>query len=461
MKLWGGRFKGEMDKQAQDFQSSLRFDQRLWRYDIQGSIAHAEMLGRQGVISSKDAADIIAGLKSIAQALEKGELALPGEAEDVHTAVEALLTERIGSTGGKLHTGRSRNDQVALDLRMYVRDEIGHLANLLMNLEAALLSLAEAHAETIMPGYTHLRKAQPVTLGHHLLAYVAMFERDLDRLKDCYRRTDVSPLGAAALAGSSLPLDKHSTARALGFAQVAGNTIDAVSDRDFVLEFLGDLSLVMVHLSRLAEELILWSTEEFGFIEWDDRLTTGSSLMPQKKNPDIAELVRAKAGRVFGHQVSLLTVMKALPLAYNKDLQEDKEALFDAVDTVESCLRMAAEMIRSVVVRKETMLTACSSGFMWATELADYLVMKGVPFREAHAIVGRLVLYCYENGIDLKDVDLKTLASFSPLLGSDVYQFADPGTCVRKRDKEGEPSPEAVKRAIGEARKRLAAYQFS
>ncbi len=456
-KLWGGRFQKETDRLVDDFHSSISFDRRLYRYDITGSMAHARMLARAGIIRQQEAEAIINGLQELLEDIEAGRVEFSVAAEDIHMNVEQLLIERIGEVAKKLHTARSRNDQVALDVRMYLRDEIDAVLELLAGLVAALLDLAEKHVHTVMPGYTHLQRAQPVTLAHHLLAYCQMFERDMDRLRDCRRRVNVCPLGAGALAGTTFPLDREFVARELGFDGIAENSLDAVSDRDFAVEFAAAASLIMVHLSRFCEEIILWSSTEFGFIELDDAYSTGSSMMPQKKNPDVAELVRGKSGRVFGDLTALLVMLKGLPLAYNKDMQEDKEALFDAVDTVKKCLLVFRPMVATMRVRADNMARAARGGFTNATDLADYLVRRGVPFREAHAAVGRAVAYCLERGKCLEDLTLEEMRRFSPAAGEDVYQAIGIDRCVAARAVPGGPAPEAVRRAIAAARQRLAA----
>ncbi|MBC7325086.1 MAG: argininosuccinate lyase, partial [Moorella sp. (in: Bacteria)] len=414
MKLWGGRFTRTTDRLVEDFHSSIRFDQRLYRQDIAGSIAHARMLAAVGLITPAEGEAIIKGLEGIRADIEAGRVTFDVGAEDIHMNIEKLLTERIGAAGKKLHTARSRNDQVALDLRLYLKEEIPAVKKLLAGLQKVLVDLATEHQHTIMPGYTHLQKAQPVTLAHHLLAYFEMFRRDQERLDECLERLDVLPLGAGALAGTTLPIDREMVARELGFKQISANSLDAVADRDFVVEFLAAASLIMMHLSRLAEEIILWASEEFGFIELDDAYSTGSSMMPQKKNPDVAELVRGKTGRVYGHLMGMLTILKGLPLAYNKDLQEDKEALFDALDTVKGCLLVFAPMLATAKFRVERMREDAARGFAAATDVAEYLVRKGLPFREAHAVVGSLVLYCLEQGKSFQDLTLAEWQSFSP-----------------------------------------------
>lgn len=454
-KLWGGRFLKETDRLVEDFHSSISFDQRLYKYDIKGSIAHALMLGQTGVIRPDEAGAIVRGLEEVLADIEEGRVELSVGAEDIHMNVEQLLTEKVGELGKKLHTARSRNDQVALDVRMYLKDEIDNIIALLRGLQLSLLDLAEKHLDTVMPGYTHLQRAQPVTYAHHLMAYCEMFRRDEERLADCRRRTDVMPLGAGALAGTTFPLDRDYVARQLGFAAITENSLDAVSDRDFAVEFTASASLIMVHMSRLCEEIILWSAAEFFFIELDDAYSTGSSMMPQKKNPDVAELIRGKSGRVFGHLQALLTMLKGLPLAYNKDMQEDKEALFDAVDTVKKCLIVFQPMLETIQVKKDVMAEAAQGGFTNATDLADYLVRRGMPFREAHAAAGQAVLYCLKKGLTLDRMSLEEYKEISPLVEGDVYQAIDIKNCVGARKAPGGPAPEAVAGAIARARKRL------
>ncbi|SHI80800.1 argininosuccinate lyase [Desulfofundulus thermosubterraneus] len=454
-KLWGGRFQKATDHLVDDFHSSISFDQRLYRYDIRGSIAHARMLAKQGIIALEEAEAIVQGLEDILADIESGRVEFSVAAEDIHMNIEQLLTERIGPVGKKLHTARSRNDQVALDVRMYLKDEIDAIIALLRQLQETLLDLAEKHLDTVMPGYTHLQRAQPITLAHHLMAYVQMFGRDVDRLQDCRRRTDVLPLGAGALAGTTFSIDPAYVAEQLGFAAVAENSLDAVSDRDFAVEFAAAAALIMVHLSRFCEEIILWSSAEFAFVELDDAYSTGSSMMPQKKNPDVAELTRGKAGRVFGDLMTLLTMLKGLPLAYNKDMQEDKEALFDAVDTVKKCLRVFTPMVASLKVRPENMAGAARGGFTNATDLADYLVKKGVPFREAHEQVGKLVYYCLSRGKSLEELSLEEFRHFAPQVEEDVYQAIDIRQCVAARRVLGGPAPDSVREAISRARERL------
>ncbi|MCR4442699.1 MAG: argininosuccinate lyase [Peptococcaceae bacterium] len=462
-KLWGGRFQKNTDALAEDFHSSISFDRRLYRHDIRGSIAHARMLGEEGIITRREAAQIIAGLEEILQEIEDGKIQFSQEAEDIHMHIEAVLTEKIGPAGKKLHTGRSRNDQVALDTRLFVREEIEKTRLLLLDLVDVLVGLAGEHAETIMPGFTHLQIAQPVTLGHHLLAYTEMFKRDYGRLEDCRRRADVMPLGSGALAGTTFPLNREKVARELGFSRVSENSMDSVSDRDYIIEFLAALSLVMMHLSRLAEEIILWASQGFAFVELDDAYSTGSSIMPQKKNPDVAELVRGKTGRVYGDLLALLAVMKGLPLAYNKDMQEDKEALFDGVDTVQKCLLVFAPMLATAVFRKEEMYKAAGKGFSNATDLADYLVRKGMSFRDAHRLAGSLVSYCVSCGKVLEELTLEEMKKagrdtgmeLADRIDSDVYEALRLENVVGRRLTHGGTAPVRVREAVERARRWL------
>jgi len=455
-KLWGGRFQKETDPQMASFHSSLSFDRRLVFHDIRGSQAHARMLGETGIVTREEAAVLAAGLGQLAEDLRQGRAELPAGAEDVHSAVEQLLKDRLGAVAGKLHTGRSRNDQVALDLRLYLKEEIERIVSLLGDLAGALLDAAGRHVETVLPGYTHLQRAQPVTLAHHLLAYAEMFFRDLERFADCHRHSDVLPLGSGALAGSGFPLDRHLVARELGFARVGENSMDGVADRDFAVEFVFCASLSMVHLSRLGEELVLWSSAEFSFVEMDDAFATGSSMMPQKKNPDAAELVRGKTGRVCGDLVALLTVLKGLPLTYNKDLQEDKEAVFDAADTLAACLTVVTGVLRTLRVNSEVMRRAAGEGFTNATDLADYLAGRGVPFRTAHEVTGRIVLYALAQGKTLEELSLAELKEFWPGFDETVYARISVEECVRVRATYGGPAPERVGEALVRARARLA-----
>lgn len=455
MKLWGGRFQKTTDRLVEDFHSSISFDQRLYKQDIRGSIAHATMLGKVGVITEEEAAQIVTGLKQVLEEIEQGKVEFDIAAEDIHMNVEQLLTAKIGAVGKKLHTARSRNDQVAVDVRMYLKDEINEIQVLLRELVETLLDLAEQHTLTVMPGYTHLQRAQPITLAHHLVAYTQMFMRDRERLADCYKRTDVLPLGSGALAGTTFPLDRAYTAELLGFAQVSDNSLDAVSDRDFAVEFCAAASLIMMHLSRFCEEVILWASGEFAFIDLDDAYSTGSSIMPQKKNPDVAELIRGKTGRVYGHLMGLLTMLKGLPMAYNKDMQEDKEALFAAIDTVKGCLLVFRPMIATMSIRKENMAKAARGGFTNATDVADYLAKKGVPFREAHEIVGKAVFYCLQQGKALEELTMAEYQELSPVFDQDVYAAIGVEYCAAARKVQGGPAPEAVKQAIARTRERL------
>lgn len=455
MKLWAGRFTKDTDILTEEFNASIEVDRRMYRQDIEGSIAHAAMLARQGIISQAECDQIVAGLKEIREELEAEQLEFSVEAEDVHMNIETFLTAKIGEVGKKLHTARSRNDQVALDVRLYLRDEIREVRRLILALQETILQLASEHIETIMPGYTHMQKAQPVTLGHHLLAYFEMLRRDIGRLDDCRKRLLAMPLGSGALAATGFPLDRDYVREQLGFTELTRNSLDGVSDRDFAIEFCSFASILMMHLSRWAEELILWSTEEFSFMTLDDAFSTGSSIMPQKKNPDIAELVRGKTGRVYGDLITLLTLMKALPLAYNKDMQEDKEALFDAVDTVKKCLLVFTPMLATARFNKQQMAKSARGSFTNATDLADYLANKGLPFRDAHAVVGQAVLYCINNHCALEELELPTLQRFSELIDKDVYQSLDIKACIARRSIPGGPAPVAVERALEESKQWL------
>ena len=454
-KPWAGRFTEATDRFVEAFTASVSFDQRLARHDIQGSIAHATMLARIGVLSEPEQKAIVAGLEAILRDLDRGEFDWSVELEDVHMNIEARLTERIGEAGKKLHSGRSRNDQVATDLRLYLREEIDHIGELILRLQAALLDLAEQEAETIMPGFTHLQVAQPVTFGHHLLAWYEMLARDAERLRDCRKRVNVMPLGAAALAGTSFPLDRQYTAELLGFDRPAANSLDAVSDRDFAIEFGACASLIMLHLSRFSEELILWASPQFGFVDLPDAFCTGSSIMPQKKNPDVPELVRGKSGRVFGHLIGLLTLMKSQPLAYNKDNQEDKEPLFDTVDTLSHCLRAFADLVPRLRPNRDAMYRAARNGYATATDLADYLVRRGVAFRDAHEIVGKAVRLGIETGRDLAELSLAELRQFSSSIEADVFEVLTLEGSVRARDHFGGTAPERVRKAVRSAREAL------
>ena len=450
-KLWGGRFQKNTDKKVDDFNSSIRFDQRMYSQDIKGSIAHAKMLGKQGIIDMADSEKIVKGLLEVLSDIENGKVEFLIDAEDIHMNVEKLLTDKIGDAGKRLHTGRSRNDQVALDIRMYLMDEIDEIYEMVKNLMDAIVSIAKEHTETIMPGYTHLQKAQPISFAHHLMAYFEMLKRDSERLSDTKKRTNVMPLGSGALAGTTYPLDREFVANELGFAGVTQNSLDGVSDRDFVIELASCLSIIMMHLSRFSEELILWSSHEFSFVEMDDAFSTGSSIMPQKKNPDVAELIRGKTGRVYGHLMGLLTTMKGIPLAYNKDMQEDKEPIFDAIDTVKLCLPVFRDMIVTMTVRKENMLKGAKGGFTNATDVADYLVKKGMPFRDAHEVVGKLVFYSISKDKSLDELTIAEFKEFSNIIEDDVYDAISMETCVNGRTVIGGPAKETVEKAISNA----------
>jgi len=454
-KLWDGRFSQPTDEFVEAFTASVSFDRRLYRHDIMGSKAHATMLAKVGVLTEKECQTIITGLDAIERDIETGNFAWSTKLEDVHMNIEARLTDKIGTTGKKLHTGRSRNDQIATDIRLYLRDEIKNVISELKRLQQGILTLAEAEANTIMPGFTHLQTAQPVTFGHHLLAWCEMLFRDVARLKDCQSRVNVMPLGAAALAGTSYPIDREYTAELLGFGAVTENSLDAVSDRDFVIEFVSAASILMMHLSRYSEELILWSSAQFNFVELSDSFCTGSSIMPQKKNPDVPELVRGKMGRVQGHLVSLLTLMKGQPLAYNKDNQEDKEPLFDTIDTIKSCLKVYADMMPNISVNRDAMRSAAAQGYSTATDLADYLVRKGLPFRDAHSVVGKSVAYGIEQQKDLAELSLDELQTFSDMISNDVYEVLTLEGSVAARNHIGGTAPEQVKAAIKRALKKL------
>ena len=448
MKLWAGRFQKETDTLVNDFNSSITFDARLYKEDIEGSMAHAAMLGRQGIIEAREAEKIIDGLKAILADIEADNVEFSLDNEDIHMNIEALLTERIGQTGKRLHTARSRNDQVALDFRLFVKREIPVIIGMALELEKVLVKKAQANLETVMPGYTHLQRAQPTTFAHYMMAYANMIRRDITRLEDCMEHMDECPLGAGALATSTYGVDRFQTAAALGFRKPTDNSMDSVSDRDFAIEFLSACSILMMHLSRFSEEIILWCSWEFKYVELDDAYSTGSSIMPQKKNPDVAELVRGKTGRVYGSLFSLLTVMKGLPLAYNKDMQEDKEPVFDAIDTVEMCLPVFTAMLDTLTVLPKNMRKAASGGFINATDCADYLVKKGLPFREAYMIVGRLVNMCIKTGETLDTLPLKDFRSVSGVFDADVYEALELKTCVNGRKVCGGPAKEAVERQI-------------
>ncbi len=455
-KMWAGRTDGVTSQIADDFNSSISFDSRMAKQDITGSMAHAAMLGACGIITEAEAAQLIDGLQGILDDLMSGALAIDVSCEDIHMFVEQVLTQRIGDVGKKLHTARSRNDQVALDLRMYLREEIDTIDGLARELLAAILAQAEAHKNVILPGYTHLQRAQPVTFGYHLLAYAMMLLRDLSRLADCRKRMNVSPIGSCALAGTTYATDRRFEAQKLGFDDICRNSLDGVSDRDFCAELLSALSVLMMHLSRFSEEIILWSSWEFRFVELSDAFTTGSSIMPQKKNPDMAELVRGKTGRVYGDLMGLLTTLKGLPLAYNKDMQEDKEGVFDACDTVKMCLQVFTGMITGMKVRADVMLAAAKGGFINATDLADYLVRKGLPFRDAYKISGQTVAKCIADGLVLDTLPLEVYKAFSPLIEADVYEAIDLNTCVEKRISEGGTSVKSVEAQLAWVREQLA-----
>ena len=454
-KTWGGRFREDIDKMVEGFNASIHFDWRLYAQDIEGSVAHCRMLGKQGIISKDDAARIIDALEDMKAGMDEGAFP-PREAfEDIHTLVERSLIDKVGSLGEKLHTGRSRNDQVALDVRMFVRDAIHRVTALINEMQRVLIDVAEMNIDLIMPGYTHLQRAQPVLLAHHLLAYVEMLKRDRQRFQENLKRVNILPLGSAALAGTTYNLDREMVARELHFDAISENSMDAVSDRDFVLEYLFAASLLMMHLSRLSEELIIWSSEEFGFITLPDAFCTGSSIMPQKKNPDVPELVRGKTGRVYGNLISLLTTMKGLPLTYNKDLQEDKEALFDTVDTLEQCLGVMSPLIANISFNRDTMKRATERGYLVATDLADYLVRKGATFRQAHEAVGKMVLFAIDQSKELNQLTIEEMKGFSGLITEDVYDWLDPVKTLGRRNLPGGTGPEEVKNNIRKAREEI------
>ena len=448
MKLWAGRFQKETDTLVNDFNSSIGFDARLYQQDIRGSIAHATMLGKQGIIEEHEAEKIIEGLKAILADIDDGKVEFSLDNEDIHMNIEAMLTQRIGDAGKRLHTARSRNDQVAVDTRLYVKEEIPAIIKQVLDLEQVLVKKAKANLDTVMPGYTHLQRAQPTTFAHYMMAYANMFKRDVTRLEDCLERLNECPLGAGALATSTYPVDRFQTAHALGFSKPTDNSMDSVSDRDYAIELMADLSILMMHLSRFSEEIVLWCSWEFKYVDLDDAYSTGSSIMPQKKNPDVAELVRGKTGRVYGDLMTLLTVMKALPLAYNKDMQEDKEPVFDAIDTVEMCLPVFGAMLQTLTIRPKNMAKAAAGGFINATDCADYLVKKGMPFREAYMIVGRLVNMCIRSGENLETLTLRDFRAISDLFDSDVYEALELKHCVHERKVYGGPSKDDVTRQI-------------
>lgn len=446
--LWGGRFTKQTDQLVYNFNASISFDQKFFKQDIEGSIAHATMLGKAGIVTEEESANIVAGLKGIYQDVQDGKLEITSEYEDIHSFVEANLIDRIGDTGKKLHTGRSRNDQVALDMRLYVRDEIKETEELIKDLLQELLVLEKENIHTYMPGFTHLQKAQPVTFAHHIAAYFEMFKRDYSRLVDCRNRLNLCPLGSGALAGTTYPLDRELTASLLNFDGPTLNSMDSVSDRDYVIEYLNALSIIAMHLSRFSEEIIIWNSNEYQFIELDDAYSTGSSIMPQKKNPDIAELVRGKTGRVYGALMSMLSTMKGIPLAYDKDMQEDKELTFDAIDTVKGCVLLFTGMIKTMKLNKDKMEASAMKGFTNATDAADYLVKKGVPFRDAHGIIGRLVLYCIDNQKSLLDLSIDEYKAIDPVFEEDVYDAISLETCVNLRNTIGAPGPDAMQKVI-------------
>lgn len=455
MPMWEGRFSKTLDKRTNDFNSSIRFDHKMYKEDIEGSIAHAKMLAKQHIIEKDDESKIIFGLNSILKDIENGSLEFDPNAEDIHMFIEAELTKRIGQSGKKLHTARSRNDQVALDIRMYLKKQVIEIKQNLKNLIYTLLEKAKENTETIMPGYTHMQRAQPITFAHHLMAYVEMFKRDIERLTETYGRIDTCPIGSCALAGTTYNLDREFEAKELGFSKITNNSLDGVSDRDFIIELLADISIIMMHLSRISEEIILWSSWEFKFVELDDAFSTGSSIMPQKKNPDITELIRGKTGRVYGSLMGMLTVMKGTPLAYNKDMQEDKELVFDAIDTVNLSLSTIDPLIKTMTVLKENMKAAAEKGFINATDCSDYLVEKGLPFRDAYKVVGNIVKYCIENNTTLEKLDLSVYKQFNPVFEQDVYQAIDLINCVNKRNVIGGPAKEQVEKQIDLVEKEL------
>ena len=459
-KMWAGRFSKEVDEKVNDFNSSISFDARMYRHDIRGSMAHAQMLGEQGIIEKHESEKIIEGLKGILADLDSGALHFDPNAEDIHMFVEQVLTERLGDTGKRLHTARSRNDQVALDIKFYLKDECDEISKLTYELIETLIATAQEHYDTVMPGYTHLQRAQPVTFAHHIMAYAQMLTRDLGRLADTKKRMDRMPLGSCALAGTTYPLNRKRTAELLGFEDITYNSLDGVSDRDYCIELASAVSILMMHLSRFSEEIVMWCSWEFKFIELDDAYSTGSSIMPQKKNPDITELIRGKTGRVYGDLMTLLSMMKNLPLAYNKDMQEDKEAIFDAIDTVKLCLSTFIPMFRTMTVLKGNMRKAAAKGFINATDCADYLVKKGMPFRDAYKITGKLVARCIELDTTLEDLDIKEYKKLTDVFDEDVYKAINLETCVMQRNVDGGPAPEAVARQIEQLKAELRNYNF-
>ena len=459
-KMWAGRFSKEVDEKVNDFNSSISFDARMYRHDIRGSMAHAQMLGEQGIIEKHESEKIIEGLKGILADLDSGALHFDPNAEDIHMFVEQVLTERLGDTGKRLHTARSRNDQVALDIKFFLKDECDEISKLTYELIETLIATAQEHYDTVMPGYTHLQRAQPVTFAHHIMAYAQMLTRDLGRLADTKKRMDRMPLGSCALAGTTYPLNRKRTAELLGFEDITYNSLDGVSDRDYCIELASAVSILMMHLSRFSEEIVMWCSWEFKFIELDDAYSTGSSIMPQKKNPDITELIRGKTGRVYGDLMTLLSMMKNLPLAYNKDMQEDKEAIFDAIDTVKLCLSTFIPMFRTMTVLKGNMRKAAAKGFINATDCADYLVKKGMPFRDAYKITGTLVARCIELDTTLEDLDIKEYKKLTDVFDEDVYKAINLETCVMQRNVDGGPAPEAVARQIEQLKAELRNYSL-
>ncbi|OCT13170.1 argininosuccinate lyase [Paenibacillus pectinilyticus] len=458
-KLWGGRFTKQTDQLVEEYTASITFDKELAEEDIEGSLAHVTMLGKCGILPADDVEKIKDGLLQVQAMIRRGELEYTIQNEDIHMNIEKTLIDLIGPVGGKLHTGRSRNDQVATDMHLYLRKRVVEFVGLLIKLQEALLEKAKANLDTIIPGYTHLQRAQPILFAHHLMAYVSMFQRDLERLQDSYKRVDMLPLGAGALAGTTFPIDRHFVAEQLGFGRVYENSLDAVSDRDFILEFLSNASMIMMHLSRFSEEMVLWSSTEFAFIELDDAFCTGSSIMPQKKNPDVAELVRGKTGRVYGNLFGLMTVLKSLPLAYNKDMQEDKEGMFDTVRTLQGALQLFAPMVSTMKVNTERMRQAVNQDFSNATDIADYLVNKGLPFRQAHEVIGKTVLYCIQNKKYLLDMSIEEFKTFSTLFESDIYAVLQPEQVVNARNVYGGTASNQVSEAIGRAEQVLAESQ--
>ena len=454
-KLWGGRFTSDSHEMMNTFHSSLPFDKRLWKEDIEGTVAYCKMLGKQGIISQKNATTILSALKEISSEIEKGTFIFDETSEDIHTLIEKALIKKTGTRGEMIHTGRSRNDQIALDARLFIRNATGNILQLIRKFQLSLIELAEKNFDLIMPGYTHLQRAQPVLVAHHLLAYYEMTRRDAQRYKEALRRTNILPLGSAALAGTSFNIDREFLCKELGMESVTANSMDAVSDRDFIAEFIFISALLMMHLSRLCEELIIWSSQEFDFIEISDSFATGSSIMPQKKNPDIPELIRGKTGRIYGSLISLLTTMKGLPLAYNKDMQEDKEPLFDTVDTVEKSLSIFSLLLREIVFKKENLQKAVKRGYLVATDLADYLVSKGMTFRKAHHAVGEMILYAQKKNKELHQLDVEEMNHFSSFIKSDVYEWLDPALCIERRNSKGGTGSKEVKKALHTAKKEL------